>query len=331
MSYLRRSIVRLALSLGVLAAPAPVLAQIPNYDSLIVFGDSVSDTGNAFILTKSLGADPALPPSESPHKTYFHGRFANGPILFEHLWESLKPNGGPVLPSLAIAQLPPRTAVSFAFGTSGTGENCFPVPGLLCQVGLFAQSLNGSQPSKRALYAIFSGANDVLSAPNPFDPAVVAGIVAHVSEAVQQLYALGARDVIVVNMANLGLSPLITSPPLKAALNQLAQQHNAALASALSGLSGTLPGIRIIPVDVYSHVQSLVATSAFDFVTPALAPANAFCLFDGAVPTGINCQDVPTFKVDRIYFFWDVEHPTKAAHANIGALIHRTLEEFFER
>jgi phospholipase/lecithinase/hemolysin len=328
--YLHRSLLRLALLAAVLAAPTSVLGQVPNYDAFVVFGDSISDTGNAWMLTKSAGFDPALPPSETPHETYFRGRFSNGPVMFEHLWDKLNKNGGAIVPSLAITQIPPRTAVSFAFGTSGTDANCAPVPGLLCQVALFAQSLIGTQPSKRTLYAIFSGGTDVLTAPNPFDPAVVAAVVTNVSQAIQQLYQLGARDIIVVNMPNLGLAPLIAAPELKAALDQVSQQHNAALASALDTLSGTLPGIRIIPVDAYSYVQSLVAASAFDFATPALDPVNSFCLFDGAVPTGINCHDVPTFKVDRSYFFWDVEHPTKAAHANLGGFIYQTLTEFFD-
>ena len=331
MTRLQRSIVRLVLVFAVLAGPAPVFGQVPKYDALYVFGDSLSDTGNFWILSRSFGADPAIPPSESPHKTYFHGRFSNGPIVFEHLWARLNPSGSPLVPSLAIAQLPPRTAVSFAFGASETGADCSPVPGLLCQVGMYAQSLNGAQPSKRALYAVFSGANDVLNAPNPLDPAVVTGIVTHVTQAVEQLYQLGARDVIVVNMVNLGLSPVVPGPELKAALDQLAQQHNAALASALGVLSNTLPGIRIIPVDLYSYVQSLVATSSFYFATPAVDPVNATCLFDGAVPAGINCHDVPTFNVDKSYFFWDVEHPTKAAHADVGAFIYRTLRQFYDR
>jgi phospholipase/lecithinase/hemolysin len=329
--YLRRSLLRFALLAAVLAAPTSVFGQVPKYDAFVVFGDSISDTGNAWMLTKSAGIDPALPPSETPHETYFRGRFSNGPVMFEHLWDKLNAKGGSLVPSLAITQLPPRTAVSFAFGTSGTDANCVPVPGLLCQVALFAQSLNGTQPSERTLFAIFSGGTDVLSAPNPLDPAVVAAVVTHVRQAVQQLYQLGARDVIVVNMPNLGLAPLIAAPGLKVALDQVSQQLNAALASELDTLSGTLPGIRIIPVDAYSYVQSLVAASAFDFATPALDPVNSFCLFDGAVPTGINCHDVPTFKVDRSYFFWDVEHPTKAAHANLGGFIYQTLTEFFDR
>lgn len=330
MTYLRRSIVCLAVFVAVLGAPRSVWAQVPKYDAVISFGDSLSDTGNAWILSTSLGANPALPPSDTPHKTYFRGRFSNGPVLFEHLWAKLNANGGGMIPSLAATQLPPRTAVSFAFGTAGTSASCSPVPGLLCQVELFAQSLNGAPASKRTLYAILSGGTDVLTAPNPFDPAVVGGVVTNVGQAVQRLYQLGARDVIVVNMPNLGLSPLFaTDPVLKNALDLVTQQHNAALSGALSVLSASLPGIKVIPVDVYSYLQSLVATAAFDFVTPALDLTDAYCLFDGAVPLGINCHDVATFKVDRDYFFWDVEHPTKAAHANIAAFIYQTLTEYF--
>jgi phospholipase/lecithinase/hemolysin len=58
---------------------------------------------------------------------------------------------------------------------------------------------------------------------------------------------------------------------------------------------------------------------------------NATCLFDGAVPAGINCHDVPTFNVDKSYFFWDVEHPTKAAPADVGAFMYRTLRQFYDR
>ena len=44
------SLVGLALSLAVLGVPAAVMAQVPRYEALYVFGDSISDTGNAWIL-----------------------------------------------------------------------------------------------------------------------------------------------------------------------------------------------------------------------------------------------------------------------------------------
>ena len=62
----------------------------PKYDNLYVFGDSLSDTGNDIILTKAQRISPAIPPSESPHRTYYKGRFSNGPVAVEYLWQSMQ-------------------------------------------------------------------------------------------------------------------------------------------------------------------------------------------------------------------------------------------------
>ena len=100
-------------------------------------------------------------------------------------------------------------------------------------------------------------------------------------------------------------------------------------ATALSGLSSALPGLRIIPVDIHSYFEVLEQTSAFNFVTTAVPPPTSYCLFDGAVPRGINCVDVATFDVDQSFFFWDAEHPTTAAHARLGTFLYEQLTEFF--
>jgi phospholipase/lecithinase/hemolysin len=327
---LRRSMIFLSLTLVAFATPASAKGDeaLPDYNAFFVFSDSLGDTGNDLIRTTSLGANPAIPPSTSPHRTYFYGRFSNGPILFEYFWAGLNRGGGLVTPSLAVSALPKKGALSFAYGGSTTGTTCFPLAGLRCQVEEFAALLDGRRPPKRALYAIFSGANDVLQAPNPFDPAVVGGIVSNIGAAVQRLYQLGARDVMVFNMPNLGRSPIVADPALKAGLGILAQQHNALLANALAGLVDSLPGLRVIPIDVYAFLESLASTSTFNFEVTALPPPLSFCLFDGE-PAGVNCTDVPTFKVDPSYFFWDVEHPTTVAHAATGAFVLRELKAFF--
>lgn len=155
---------------------------------------------------------------------------------------------------------------------------------------------------------------------------VVLVVLANVTRAVDRLYALGARDVMVLNMPNIGIAPIVSDPALKIALDGLAQLHNVKLSAALGSLSATRPGLRIIPIDVYSFFKSLTETSSFNFTVPALPPSASFCLFDGATPTGINCPDVPTFNVDRRFFFWDIEHPTRSAHATIGAFLFRELK-----
>jgi phospholipase/lecithinase/hemolysin len=155
-----------------------------------------------------------------------------------------------------------------------------------------------------------------------------------VSTAIERLYDLAARHIMVLNMANLGLAPVVPAP-LKNLLNQVAQLHNAKLAAALAQLSNK-PGIRIIPIDVHSHLESLVQNSAFNFQEPAAQPfAAAVCLFNNAFPpppdSGSDCPNVTTFNVNPKYFFWDVQHPTTAAHANVAAFMHRELKRYFAR
>src|SRR5262252_8504583 len=60
------------------------------FTAFYVFGDSLVDNGNDFIASHQFGLDPAVPPSVSPNETYFKGRFSNGPIAFEYLWQMLE-------------------------------------------------------------------------------------------------------------------------------------------------------------------------------------------------------------------------------------------------
>ncbi len=135
-------------------------AQTPRFDALYVFGDSLSDNGNDFILTKRLGIVPAIPPSETPHRTYFQGRFSNGPVAFEYLWQLIKQNPSAVVkPSLSLASPLQNGAISYAFGGATSGVNAttpggFPVPGLLSQVDAFRFGLFGRQARAHSLFAL---------------------------------------------------------------------------------------------------------------------------------------------------------------------------------
>ena len=69
-----RKIISVGFLLATVFVLPPGLADTPKYEAFYVFGDSLSDTGNEPIfLTKLQKIDPAIPPSESPHKTYYRG------------------------------------------------------------------------------------------------------------------------------------------------------------------------------------------------------------------------------------------------------------------
>ena len=237
----------------------PGYAQVPRFDAMYVFGDSLSDNGNDLILTKLIGVNPAIPPSESPNRTYFQGRFSNGPVAFEYLWRLLKQNASAnVKPSLAFALPSQNCAISYAFGGARSGFSAttpggFPVPGLLSQVEAFRFGLFGRKPPQRSLYALWIGANDYAVAV-PTEPTVV---VNNIKLAIQRLYRTGGRQFIALNMPNLGQTPIAQAQGLGDALADLSQYHNVLLAQAVSELSASLPGIRITSIDVFALAQNV--------------------------------------------------------------------------
>ena len=147
---------------AVSAAPTPPPAP-PKYDNLYVFGDSLSDTGNDIILTKAQRISPAIPPSESPHRTYYKGRFSNGPVAVEYLWQSIRGDSKASLtPFLSKKGLVLKGAINFAFGGSTSGyvnqtPGQFYVPGVLGQVDTFRKVLQGQRPPARTLYLVWTG------------------------------------------------------------------------------------------------------------------------------------------------------------------------------
>jgi phospholipase/lecithinase/hemolysin len=99
--------------------------------------------------------------------------------------------------------------------------------------------------------------------------------------------------------------------------------HNFLLRVTLEALDARLPGANIIEMDVFKIVNLL--RTRFDMTTPAATPAlAATCLF---TPEPWLCPNVDTFDVDPRYFFWDVQHPTTAAHKALAERIYAKLVE----
>ena len=318
----------LAVLLSVLAVASSAFAQVP--DRFYTFGDSLVDNGNVYAATVHT-ALPLPPPG-----AYCQGRFSNGPVAFEFVWAALQ--GTPLAPACPIVPAPDGLrpfltgagpAMNFAFGGASTGFlNPAPgglnVPGLKGQVALFQLALGGRAPSPNALYAILAGANDYLSLTSvkpSREPGIVAGVVGNITDSIGHLYLLGARQVIVVNLPDLGLSPLsVPDPVRRAALSRLSALHNRTLALALAKLQARLPGLRIVPIDLAAPL-TLLPTLGFDMQVPAidrlLPPPPAlgglpmsFCIF--VDPTA--CGVVPDFNAVPPSLFWDAEHPTTQAH-----------------
>lgn len=305
-SHTRRLLVLL---LGSVMAVSSAAAVAGPFASLVVFGESLSDSGNnALFFDHAPGApQPAgtlrtqVPiPSQNfiPDFPYASGRYSNGPVWAERLASGL---GVTAAPSLAGGS-------NFAFGgaRSGPSGSAFPYS-LQDQAAMFLGQNGGRAPSNN-LYALQVGGNDVRDAfaalaaggdPQP----LLASSVASIDAVFRQLATAGAEHLLVLNVPNLGMAPAVTAlgPAASVAATGLAAGFNQALASSLSQLPSTADNIVLLDLfDLQARIFDDPSLFGFNDLTSACA-FSAACIADPAAT-----------------FFWDGVHPTASVHAVIG-------------
>ncbi|MDB5365626.1 MAG: hypothetical protein JWM77_1553 [Rhodospirillales bacterium] len=297
----------------------------PRYDQRVVFGDSLSDTGNVSAMTG--GAIPPSPP-------YYNGHYSNGPMWVDReiprltLWSDLL---------LGRARSGPIDGYNFAFGGSTSGPETLnvaagQVPGALAQVSAYLGYLQtGSiqRPTASTLFTVWTGANDytaflVGASTAPTVPAVVARAVGNIESSVRQLYAAGARNFVVVNEFDLALVPSIRGLGAQTAATgaELSRQHNALLLQTVDQLRPQLAGATLVHVDVGGLYADLFTHPAVYGFTNVLTP----CLLGSGSPSGACATQQ---QADQT-MFWDVNHPTRATHALIDALMTGSLSTMLD-
>lgn len=202
---------------------------------LVLFGDSLTDSGNVFGFSGGafpFPVAPAGPLAGTP--LYADGAFTNGPVWWQYLatevgLEEAVPFYENVLGGVFPASVPDE-GVNFAVGGATTGADNsgnaqtppFPVelPGLTDQLNAFGGLLGAEAADPDALYVVWAGANNFLGAFAPIDPANPfapfpafttdpAQPVSDISAALEGLYGLGARNFLVGNLYDLGETPLV--------------------------------------------------------------------------------------------------------------------------
>lgn len=219
------------------------------FSQIVVFGDSLSDTGNL----PALGV-PVGPPN-------VNGRFSNGPIWVDNMQ--------------AISGI---QAVSFALGGARSGR-VQPLNDLQIQLDRF---LPGRTLSPTALYTIWIGGNDYLNL-GTTDPTVGASTtVANTVTAATRLVQAGARNIMVFNLPNLGDTPASRAggPVAIAQGNQITALHNNLLQNAMPSLR-TATGANVILVDINRLTTTAAANPSIYGFTNITTPC-----FVGTVATG---------------------------------------------
>jgi phospholipase/lecithinase/hemolysin len=304
------------LALG-LAAPEWAAAQ-SRFSGIVVFGTSLSDPGNAFVLVGDANTPPdfMLNPLLIPSAPYAKGghHFSNGATWVEQYARSVG-LGDSVRPALATAD---PAVTNFAVGAARSYEDGLNF-NLTRQVDTFLLR-SGGVASSQALYVIEMGGNDIRDAFQIYAAGGDGGVIlaqalGAIAANIQRLYVAGAREFLVWAAPNVALTPAIRSlgPAAQGLASFVTQAFNGNLAGLLVQLKAGLPGISFARLDAYQILNAIIAHPPFGLTNVTTA-----CVTPNIAP--FFCQQADEF------LFWDGIHPTKVGHAILAQETANTLQ-----
>jgi phospholipase/lecithinase/hemolysin len=269
--------------------PAPVDAATLTADHLVIFGDSLSDTGRAHALTG--GRVPARPP-------YFRGRFSDGEIWIDPVRRDFVRAGGSVR-NYAIGG---ATSLGIVHG----------------QVAEFA--LRGPRRANTAA-VIFASHNDLKLIADArrggrtgrrLADEAARSVARSIEGHALTLEALGIRKFAIFDAVDLGKIPRYTeeAPHRAAYATRASRTFNVTLDRVLRRLEAR--GLAVEKIEV----GALFEEALQDPGRFGLTNVTDRCL----APDGRICRDPSR------YLFWDNQHPTAAAHGHIAALFAQKVQ-----
>lgn len=287
----------------------PVMAAA--YDRIVVFGTSLSDPGNAYALTGWLSRPPydTLDDLLVPDAPYARGghHFSNGATWVEQYARSVG-LAGSTRPAFAARD---GLAANYAVGGARAREDGINV-NLSTQLQAFLADFPDAPAD--ALYVIEMGSNDIRDAllvdpaGEPGPAGVLEEALTAIATAMLDLYDGGARQFLVLNGADISLTPAVQQlelamPGATLYAQLLGYIFNEELENLLVYLEATLPDIDIRRLDMYGQLNEYAA----DPGSFGLTEVSAACVTPDLPPFACHSPDE--------YLFWDGVHPTRAVHA----------------
>ena len=302
-------------------------ARAQDYSAVVVFGDSLSDSGNVAQLL------PLVPPGSS---------FTTNP---DPVWAEIVAGefDAFALPSgargtnYAIGGACVNPDLPCLVTVPGVGE--IRLPGIDEQIALHVGSRPDGEADPDALYALWAGSNDLVDileaalmpapgAPPANPEAAIAETVRHYARAIQRLQDAGARHIVVFNLPDPGATPFaqsIPDPRFSATLTALAQGYNEALDAGLGSLDDG-----IVPIDAFGLFDQVVRDPAkYGFTNvdgTACAPLSEAVNALACGPAGSLSPATYAPGANESFLFADGKHPSGAAHAMLASVVaaHRS-------
>ena len=292
-----------------------------NFSNVVVFGDSLSDSGNAASLQP-------LPPGSS---------FTTNP---DPVWSEIVAQDFGASGSNSLAG-GPNYAFAGACMNPDTPCDFDQSPRVTEQIEQYFLKSDG-RADPNALYVIWGGVNDVADSlgyflkndPNNlpmaqrFTPQEATLAAASVNvEQIRRLQEAGARHVLVYNLPDISKSPYAVNlgQVAQGALTQLGSRYNETL---YAGIRESEDGI--IPINVHAFFNEIVENPGTYGFTDATGTAcgepdatSAVSIICGPEGSGLPVTDKS--GANRQYLFADRSHPSGATHEMIASMVTSTL------
>lgn len=285
------------------------LVKAGDYEELIVFGDSLSDTGNL----ASVSVNFPFP--------FFQNRISDGPVIVDFLATELG-----------------FTADASKHSNGSSGGNNFAVAGgnivgndiedLASQVSAFLERSSG-KANVKALYFVMMGGNDLRDVRSETSSLLASDKINATRDQLMtqlnRLYDAGARAFLIPNVANVGRIPetlerLSNEPGIVARAQQYVNLYNQRLSLELN-IFANRPGVSLRLFDLFSEFERITT--------------NAEAL--GFTQTEVGCFTLDDFsfhsdcllgtRFDRFVFF-DNLHPTTKTNKLVGDVIVNFIPPF---
>ena len=267
---------------------------LPSITNLVIFGDSLSDMGNA----RSTLNVPDVPP-------YWQGRFSNGPVWIEQLSAAYG------VSTTVGTGTSPGDNRAFGGSQTGAGYSYVVLPNVGTQINAYLANVQSQIPTGTVI-SLWAGGNDFL-----YGTANSNTIVANMESHIRQLVLVGATEFIVPNLPPLDLTPevLSRSQNQQSTMRSEVISYNQKLSTLINNLTIEL-NVNIHTIDAWSIFNDILQNKeALGFTDTQ----NAACRGGSSLlPLPIcNNGDPVSPRADEFLFF-DKAHPTRVMHRFIG-------------
>jgi phospholipase/lecithinase/hemolysin len=291
------------------------LGQAPTFSKIVLFGDSLSDTGNVRNRTNAKSSGAVDYPSHTFN--YDNGRFTNddqtdpGSATYVGVWHEQLAR---TFLGLSPATFSLGGGLTYSFGgamtTDGTHDETAvetPFGDIVITVDDMGKQMDDYFASHvidpAALYIVWGGANDLR---NDDSASNVTATAARTTALVSRLANAGAQYIMAPNLPPVGNVPRYADDPVRiATLNRDSANYRTELDADLTALQSTLAAQNINPtiyrVDMWLDSVRVFANGPRFGFTNITSPA----------------QDNSSADPDQ-YVFWDDKHPTTAGHFRLA-------------